>query len=146
MQSFISFFLILLVLIVPAFGEDTVSSSQTQDSGIATEPASGSSMPDNAPWFKGKFREFAEKTGDLLTDRVAIGTRMEYFKIKTEKDDFIGSIDKLDAKQNYDPTRLFLDINLARHWNMDFILEASWTRIAMGTVTTYNYNQNDGTL
>ena len=71
---------------------------------------------------------------------------MEYFKIKTEKDDFIGSIDKLDAKQNYDPTRLFLDINLARHWNMDFILEASWTRIAMGTVTTYNYNQNDGTL
>lgn len=148
MQSFISFFLILFLFIDPAFSEDSAEASEATNAGIPAETPSlsSSSGSGDAPWFKGRFKEFREKAADILEDRVALGTRMEYFKIKTEKDDFIGSINKLDAKQNYDPTRVFLDMTLARHWNMDFFLEASWTKIAMGTVTRENFDQNDGTL
>ena len=149
MRTVISFFLILFVLILPVFSEDTrLGGTETSNPELLSEAstASSSSLIAQAPWFKGRFKEFGERATNILGDKVAIGTRVEYFKLKTEKDDFIGSIDKLDARQNYDPTRLFLDVTLTRLWNMDFFLEASWTRIAMGTITTYNYNQNDGTL
>lgn len=139
MRAVISCFLIMFLLIFSAFSNESEAIKQDTESGLTAETSA-------AAWFRGQFKEFREKAGKMLEDRVAIGTRMEYFKLKTEKDDFIGSIDKLDAKQNYDPTRIFLDLNLIRYWNMDFYLEASWTRIAMGTVTTYNHNQNDGTL
>ena len=109
--------------------------------------------PDNQPetshWYKGKFREFKDQSYEILSflkGRIAIGTRSEYFKLKTEKDDFIGSINYLKADQDYNPNRVFLDVTFADYLGIKFDFELTWTKLEMGTITTYGNDQNDGNL
>jgi len=76
-----------------------------------------------------------------MIQRVEIGTRIEYFKLKKDtSSSFIGSVDRLEEEQDYDPTRVFVDINLGEYayneYNIDYGVEFTWTRMEVETVTS----------
>jgi opacity protein-like surface antigen len=75
-----------------------------------------------------------------------IGTRIVHFGIKKDTGGgFLGTIDKLDAKQNYDPTRIFAAWKGGTVERFPWGVELTWERLAVNTITS-STGQNDGTL
>ena len=136
-----------LLLASPLFAEKMPSSESTLDTasekGVEVGLNDAEKQPDRSPWFKGKFREFKDRTLELLKDRVSLGFRVEEVKLQNNRDHYIGSINRLEECQNYDP-RLFMDVTLLRYWNIDWNAEITWTQLSLKTITTDGHT--DGTL
>jgi outer membrane protein W len=77
-----------------------------------------------------------------LIGHLEIGTRMmHYVLFKDSKQNFIGSIDRLDADQNYLPLKLYANWMFAPAYG----LELSWDRVAAKTITS-STGYTDGTI
>jgi outer membrane protein W len=83
--------------------------------------------------------------GDFLKDRVEIGTRFTFFSLEDSSrgasDHFFGSIDRLDAVQNFWPVKLFVNYKMNTHWGFDL----TWDQIQAKTITKLD-SHTDGTI
>jgi outer membrane protein W len=74
-------------------------------------------------------------TDSVLKDHVDIGTRITAFSLEDsnrgDSDHFYGSIDKLDAKQNYWPLKVFVDYKINSWWGF----ELTWDEVRAKTIT-----------
>ena len=70
-----------------------------------------------------------------MADHVDVGTRFTYFVLadrsRGANNHFYGSIDKLDAVQNYWPLKLFVDYKVTPYWGF----ELTWDQIQAKTIT-----------
>lgn len=80
-----------------------------------------------------------------LPGSLEIGTRIIGFTLSDDSQDYVGSVDLLEEKQNYDPTRIFLDWYFKSFETFDVGMELTWDRLALKTVTTHD-GHTDGTL
>ncbi len=91
-----------------------------------------------------------ESIKSWMVERVEIGTRIEHFQLRNDSSSsFIGSVDTLEEKQNYDPTRFFVDVYLGEYsyneYDIDYGIELTWTQMEVATVTSSD-GHNDSTL
>jgi outer membrane protein W len=87
-----------------------------------------------------------------IKDHLEIGTRITYFSLRDDKRDplsgidgapgsFYGSINQLDAVQNYLPLKLFVDYKFCPYGG----IELTWDRIQADTITQLD-GHTDGTI
>jgi len=91
-----------------------------------------------------------ESIKSWMIENVEIGTRIEHFQLKKDSSSsFIGSVDTLEEEQDYNPTRILVDIYLGEYsyneYDIDYGIELTWTKMEVATVTSSD-GHNDSTL
>ena len=83
--------------------------------------------------------------GSACAGHLEVGTRVTGFRLedssRSSDDRFYGSIDKLDAVQDYWPIKVFVDYNVNPYWGIDL----TWDQVQADTITKED-GHNDGTL
>lgn len=80
-----------------------------------------------------KCPEYWERTTELLSGQVEVGTRITGFRLLTKtRGSFLGSIDSLDAKGDNIPNKLFVDWYFTPRYG----IEVTWDRVEAATITT----------
>ena len=82
-----------------------------------------------------------EGFSSVIRDRLFIGTRITAYQLNKEHDDFLGSIDFLDAQQDYAPTKVFVDWLVTPNVGA----EITWDRVEARTITSRD-GHDDGSI
>lgn len=104
--------------------------------------AKTSSTHNNARQWQYVAQDNLRQFNEFISGRLEIGTRLTVYRlIEDKKDSFLGSVDFLNAQQNYMPVKIFADWLISPEWG----IELTWDQLNAETITSYD-GHNDGNV